>query len=70
VNLIPDELDANTVRGLGQALIGRARAMEEVGRRGRLRLTDEGIQRLAEMLCRGDRPTLGFYRRNRAMDDG
>jgi hypothetical protein len=69
MSVIPDELDATVMRNLGEALIGRARAMEEAGRRGRLRLSEVGIQMLTEILSRGSRPTVGFYLRYRAADD-
>jgi hypothetical protein len=58
-----EQLSAATLRQLGSALIGRAVAMEEDSRARRVQLSDEGIERLAEILVRGDKPTIGFYRR-------
>lgn len=63
--LVLEQLSARTLRHLGSALIGRAAAMEGASRSGRVQLSEEGIERLAEILVRGDKPTIGFYRRHR-----
>jgi hypothetical protein len=58
-----ERLSAATLRQLGSALMGRAVTMEEDHRARRVQLSDEGIEKLAEILVRGDKPTIGFYRR-------
>ena len=64
-NMIPVDLSPRALRDLGSALLERARAAEAVERRAYRELTDEGVDRLAEILAAGSKPTLGFWRRNR-----
>lgn len=57
-------MDPTTMRDLGHALIARAAAAEEVGRRKAYRnLTPSGVERLAEILAAGSSPTCGFFTR-------
>ena len=60
-------MDPTTMRDLGHALIARAEAAEEADprRKAYRNLTPEGVERLAEILTVGDRPTIGFFLRNR-----
>lgn len=58
-----EQLSPKTLRHLGSALMGRAAVME-ADAAARIQLTDEGIERLTEILVRGDKPTIGFYRRH------
>jgi hypothetical protein len=53
-------LDPSTLRHLASAI--EARSPEMVARRA---LTPEGVERLAEILLAGGKPTVGFWRRYR-----
>ena len=61
--MIPADLSPRTLSELGHVLIERARAAEAVERISRRELTPEGIERLAEIVSAGSRPTVGFWRR-------
>jgi hypothetical protein len=61
--MIPVDLGPRTLRDLGHALIDRARAAEAADRAGR-ELTPEGVERLAEIIAGGSRPSLGFWLRH------
>ncbi len=58
-------MDPTTLRDLGHALIARAEAAEQADprRKAYRNLTPEGIERLAEILASGSRPTVGFFLR-------
>ncbi len=58
--MIPVDLGPRTLRDLGHALIERVRAAEAADRAGRRELTPEGVERLAEIIAGGSRPSLGF----------
>ncbi|HXN62316.1 MAG TPA: hypothetical protein VN886_17865, partial [Acidimicrobiales bacterium] len=61
LQLIVDQLDAKTLRELAAV-----RDRQDPARIARSQLTPEGVDRLAEILVKGDKPTLGFWRRYRA----
>ena len=61
MNTISAQLDPKSLRDLGVALIARAQAAEETNRTSDLELLEDGVERLAEILCRGGRPTIGFW---------
>ena len=54
------DLHPATLHALAAAI--QARDPELVARR---QLTDEGLERLADLLIAGDRPTIGFWRKYR-----
>jgi hypothetical protein len=58
-------LEPRVLRHLGNALIARADAAEAAERASYLELTDEGLERLADIVISGSRPTIGFWRRYR-----
>ncbi len=62
--MIPVDLAPQTLEHLGHALIARARAAEAADRAGRRELTPEGVERLAEIIAGGSRPSLGFWLRH------
>lgn len=65
---LPPPMAPSTLRDLGHALIERARAMESkmIGPPvPAAQLTDEGLNRLAEMVMLRQRPTVGFWLRYR-----
>ncbi len=66
------DADPQLLRELGHVLIARADAVEErtPERVARLRLTDEGLERLADILIAGGQPTIGLFRRYRQVVDG
>jgi len=53
-----EQFSPDTLRHLAAAM--NAEAPELVARR---RLTEEGVERLAQLMEEGRRPTIGFYRR-------
>jgi hypothetical protein len=61
--VISAQLSPRTLRHLGHALLARADAAEATDRSAVARLTPEGVDRLAEILTTGSRPTVGFWRR-------
>lgn len=54
-------LSPRTLRDLASAIEYRRPEATAVGA-----LTSEGVERLADILLAGDRPTIGFFRRYRA----
>jgi len=62
--MIPVDLGPRALRDLGHALIERARAADAADRAGRRELTPEGVERLAEIIAGGSRPSLGFWLRH------
>ncbi len=64
IDLLVDQFDAATLREL--AVI---KERQDPARLARRQLTPEGVERLAEILVRGDRPTVGFFRRYRVRPD-
>ena len=62
IHLVLDQFDAPTLRELAAV-----RERQDPARLARRQLTPEGQERLAEILARGDRPTIGFWRRYRAV---
>jgi hypothetical protein len=58
---IPTTLTPRSCRDLGTALIARACAEEQVNRQGNLELLEDGVERLADLLARGERPSVGFW---------
>jgi hypothetical protein len=66
---IPGSLGPRTLRHLGHALLARAQAMERTDpdrfAADRRELTPEGVERLAEIVAAGSRPSLGFFLRHR-----
>jgi hypothetical protein len=54
-------LSATTLRDLGHVLLARADAQEAATARPYRGLTPEGVDRLAEVLASGSRPTVGFF---------
>jgi hypothetical protein len=58
-------LSAKTMRDLGHAVLARAQAAEDAERLEGPTLTDEGVEKLAEIVAAGSLPTLGFFRRYR-----
>jgi len=61
-------LSPRTLRELGHALIARAAAAEEAVRPEAITLDPEGVERLAAILARGDRPSVGLFRRHGRRD--
>jgi hypothetical protein len=59
-----EHLAPSTLRHLAAAI--EARDPEMVARR---QLTEEGIERLADILLAGSVPTIGFWRRYRVVDE-
>jgi hypothetical protein len=69
--VIPANLSPRNLRDLGHVLLERARAAEAADRRSRRELTPEGVERLAEIIASGSRPTVGFWcRYKQAETDG
>ena len=68
MQVFPGELDAKTLRDLAAALRARAEAIEcdhpERFVAMRRHLTPEGVERLAEIVAGGSRPTIGFWLRH------
>jgi hypothetical protein len=64
MSTIPAQLSARTLRDLGSALIARARAVEQSEATYGRELSPEGVERLAEILAAGSRPSLGFWLRH------
>ncbi len=62
IQLLLDQFDAATLREL--ASLKERVDPERIARR---QLTDDGVEKLSEILVRGDRPTIGFWTRYRAM---
>ena len=58
------ELDPATLRALAAAIEG-----QDPERRARRELTDEGREKLADLLLAGGKPTVGFFRRHRRVPD-
>jgi Arc/MetJ family transcription regulator len=63
-------MDPSTLRELGHALIARAMAAEEVDprRKAYCNLTPEGVERFADILASGSRPTVGAFVRYRVRE--
>ncbi|MGO8870561.1 MAG: hypothetical protein ACLQPH_04010 [Acidimicrobiales bacterium] len=56
--LLVDQLDADTLRHLAAL-----KDAESPRRRLRAQLTEQGIEELAELICAGRTPTVGFFQR-------
>jgi hypothetical protein len=61
MSAIPATMTPRACRDLGAALIARAWAAEQVDRQGNLELLEDGVERLADLLARGERPSVGFW---------
>jgi hypothetical protein len=57
------DIDPRTLRDLAAAM--EARHPERVARQS---LTDEGLEKLADLLLAGGKPTIGFFRKYRRPD--
>lgn len=64
IQLMVDQFDAATLRELAAI-----KERQDPARLARQQLTPMGVDRLAEILARGDRPTIGFFRRYRVRPD-
>lgn len=58
-----EHLEPGTLRALAAAIEG-----QDSRRVARRQLTPEGVDRLAEILLAGSRPTVGFWRRYRVRE--
>ena len=58
-----EDVDSRTLRDLASALRARAEAKEAADLTARRSLSPAGVDRLAEILAAGDRPTIGFWHR-------
>lgn len=58
--LLVDQFDAATLRELAAV-----KERQDPARLARRQLSPAGVEILAEILIRGDRPTVGFFRRHR-----
>ena len=59
---LPAQLSARTLRDLASALLVRSEHMEATT--PRRELTPEGIERLADIVAAGSRPSVGFWLRH------